>query len=166
MYGDKDTFRLSFKAARAPFHLVKYPFTIYGQLVEDNNKDNSDGTKQMCGVGVFGQRHPATGEVVFMHNYKWHPLHLVQHGYSDLLQVAADSYSSLYMEPGCGPMASTLCNAPKNPEVRPLMGFEQKFLRRGRKLLRQLWNKTTYQQWFCTTLPAECRTIQQALNGK
>lgn len=167
MYGDKETFRLSWKAALAPYYLVKFPFTAYGQieLLSDANGNSSveEVRWRMCGVWTLGQRHPTSGKVIFMHNYKWHPMQLIGQGFSPLLRVAADNYSSLSQQKGCGPLHITTCPEPKDPQVRLLEGKEAEFESRGRQLLRQLWDTPTYQDYFCSFHPDSCQALRLEL---
>lgn len=161
MHGDKETFRLAFKAAGSPFHLVRYPPTMYGQVLP---KKSNDAPPRMCGSGVWGQRHPVSGEVVFVHNYKWFPTQLVDAQFKDpLLQVAADDYTSLIWRKGCGPLAFSVFYTPKHPVVRPLVSLEALVEQRGKQLMRKLWDTPVYQDIFCQKHPPDCQMILKGL---
>ena len=64
MYGDKDSYHLSFRSHNIPFHLVDFHPGIGGYLAP--NPFHS-GTSDFVGLGMI-QRHPNNGSPLFLHS--------------------------------------------------------------------------------------------------
>ena len=70
MHDDKQTWPFAFQATHTRYHLVEKPHIGFGRAAQQR-----DGWWYMC-HSTYGQRHPETGEVLFMHRSNTKFVHL------------------------------------------------------------------------------------------